>query len=78
MHKLHKIERLIEMEVEKFALPEELGPAPEWKSDSRGKGKGKGKKKSAGKQPRHQAKTSANQSIPKERIKITVVKKADS
>ena len=78
MHKLHKIERLIEMEVEKFALPEELGPAPEWKSDSRGKGKGKGKKKNHGKQPPRESKTLTNQAIPKERNKITVVKKGDA
>ena len=31
MHKMHKIERLIEMEVEKLAIPEELGASPEWK-----------------------------------------------
>ncbi|MCH2233562.1 MAG: DEAD/DEAH box helicase [Crocinitomicaceae bacterium] len=33
MHKLRKIERLIEMSVPKLAPPEELGKGPEWRED---------------------------------------------
>ena len=33
MHRMRKIERLIEMSVPKLAPPEELGKGPEWKED---------------------------------------------
>jgi superfamily II DNA/RNA helicase len=52
MPKLARIERLIEMEIQRVALPEELGPVPEWKtsgSPSNGQHKNRKKKKFFGK-----------------------------
>jgi superfamily II DNA/RNA helicase len=48
MPKLARIERLIEMDIERVALPETFGPVPEWKastSPSNGKSKPRKKKK---------------------------------
>ena len=39
MHRMRKIERLIEMEIPKMQPPEELGPGPEWQ-EGRPKGEG--------------------------------------
>jgi len=70
MHKMHKIERLIEMEVEKLPLPEELGPAPEWrKSSSQGSksgGQNRNKKHSSPKsnQPSSEAALSGTKRKP--------------
>ncbi len=52
MPKLSRIERLIEMEIQRVALPETFGPTPEWKvssSPSNGKNKNRKKKKFYGK-----------------------------
>ncbi|WP_430406377.1 DEAD/DEAH box helicase [Fluviicola sp.] len=56
MPKLSRIERLIEMEIQRVALPEELGATPEWKTSgsgsghpSGGKNKNRNKKKYFGK-----------------------------
>ena len=56
MPKLSRIERLIEMEIPRVALPEELGATPEWKTSgsgsgnpSGGKNKNRNKKKYFGK-----------------------------
>lgn len=40
MIRMNKIERLIEMDIERFPIPEELGPQPEWKLPSRKKKQG--------------------------------------
>lgn len=48
MPKLSRIERLIEMEIQRVAIPEELGPVPEWKTSSPNQssgGKSKNRKK---------------------------------
>ncbi len=52
MPKLSRIERLIEMEIQRVALPEAFGPTPEWKvssSPSNGRNKNRKKKKFYGK-----------------------------
>nr|WP_294859489.1 DEAD/DEAH box helicase [uncultured Fluviicola sp.] len=56
MPKLSRIERLIEMEIQRVAIPEELGATPEWKTSgsgsnhsSGGKNKNRNKKKYYGK-----------------------------
>jgi superfamily II DNA/RNA helicase len=75
VRKMQGIERLIEMNVEKLPLPEDFGPAPEWsgakaKSNSKNS-KGKSKHVSSEK------KSLANTESPKERQKITLVKKSE-
>ncbi|MNY08500.1 hypothetical protein D3C86_1413580 [compost metagenome] len=46
MPKLARIERLIEMEIQRVAIPEELGAVPEWKvSSNPSNGKNKNHKK---------------------------------
>ena len=44
MRKLAQIERLIEAEITKLVLPEELGAGPEFKIQAKPKGSFKGKK----------------------------------
>jgi len=43
MPKLSRIERLIEMEIQRVALPESFGPVPEWKASSSNPSNGKNK-----------------------------------
>jgi len=45
MHKLKRIEKLIEAEVPRLTLPEDLGTGPEWNPNARPKGKSSGGKK---------------------------------
>jgi superfamily II DNA/RNA helicase len=45
MHKVRKIERLIETKFEKLAPPEALGPGPEWVEKGTSRGRGNGKKR---------------------------------
>ncbi|MGJ8661720.1 MAG: DEAD/DEAH box helicase, partial [Bacteroidota bacterium] len=48
MQKLSKIERLIEKEIEKFAMPEQFGEAPEWSNSAPPKGNHSGKPRQGG------------------------------
>ncbi len=66
MHKMHKIERLIEMEVEKLALPEELGPSPEWRKSSSQGGKSGGGQNRNKKHSSPKSKPTSSEKAPSE------------